>query len=228
MEWASKETVGVLQYLLPGLFTAWIFYGLTAHRRPTPFERVVQALIFTAIVQVFVSLLRWLLLTLGHFFAIGSWSDEVGFVLAMLVAAVLGHVLAYCANNDLYHRFLRDDLKEYPQLAWARKLALLRMLNGVTSRRSFPEQWINTPELEQRWVLLHLEDGRRLFGWPYLWPERDDSDHFIIMKPEWVLEDNERAPLDNVEGMRIRASDVRYVDVLRFNDEVEVNVSSKD
>ncbi len=48
MELASKELVGIISYLLPGFLAAWIFYGLTAHPKPQPFERVVQALIFTA------------------------------------------------------------------------------------------------------------------------------------------------------------------------------------
>ena len=40
------------QYLLAGFVAAWVFYGLTPYKRPTPFERIVQALVYTAVVQL--------------------------------------------------------------------------------------------------------------------------------------------------------------------------------
>ena len=51
MDWASDELVRVFYNLLPGFLSAWIFYALTAHPKPSPFERIVQALIFTVIVR---------------------------------------------------------------------------------------------------------------------------------------------------------------------------------
>ncbi len=49
MNWASGEVIGVLTFLLPGFVAAAIFYSLTSHPKPTAFDRVVQALIFTVI-----------------------------------------------------------------------------------------------------------------------------------------------------------------------------------
>ena len=49
MNWASSEIVGVLSFLLPGFVAAAIFYSLTSYPKPSPFDRVVQALIFTVI-----------------------------------------------------------------------------------------------------------------------------------------------------------------------------------
>ena len=51
MNWASSETVKILAFLLPGFVAAAVFYSLTSHPKPSQFERVVQALVFTAIVQ---------------------------------------------------------------------------------------------------------------------------------------------------------------------------------
>ncbi len=47
MNLPSSEVLKVIYALLPGFVAAWIFYGLTAPPRQSPFERVVQALIFT-------------------------------------------------------------------------------------------------------------------------------------------------------------------------------------
>ncbi|WP_425032221.1 hypothetical protein [Pelagibius sp.] len=59
MDSINEDIVGLLQYLLPGFLAAWVFYGLTAHQKPSQFERVIQALIFTLIVQAIVSLEKW-------------------------------------------------------------------------------------------------------------------------------------------------------------------------
>ena len=57
MSWVSNEVVEVLTFLLPGFVAATIFYPLTSHPKPSPFNSVVQALIFTMIVQAIVYLL---------------------------------------------------------------------------------------------------------------------------------------------------------------------------
>ena len=50
----TTDVVSLLQYLLPGFLVAWVLYGLTPHQKPSQFERVVQALIFTLAVRVLV------------------------------------------------------------------------------------------------------------------------------------------------------------------------------
>lgn len=72
MDVPSETVIAILTYLLPGFITAAIVYALTPEPRPIPFERVVQALIFTMVVQVAVSgsgaTLRWVG---SHWYAIG-------------------------------------------------------------------------------------------------------------------------------------------------------------
>ena len=35
----DSDIVKAIFQMLPGFISAWLFYGLTAHARPTPFER---------------------------------------------------------------------------------------------------------------------------------------------------------------------------------------------
>ncbi len=65
METFAKDFVALLQYLLPGFVTAWVFYSFTSFPKPSQFERVVQALIFTIFIQVFVFITKKLFLLLG-------------------------------------------------------------------------------------------------------------------------------------------------------------------
>ena len=66
MDFPSSEVIKVIYALLPGFIAAWVFYGLTAHPKLSPFERTVQALIFTGIIQALVLVIRETLLLLGN------------------------------------------------------------------------------------------------------------------------------------------------------------------
>ncbi|MCF4998544.1 hypothetical protein GIW69_23595 [Pseudomonas syringae] len=46
-----KDLIPLLQYLIPGFLSAWIFYSLTAFKRPDTFGQIVQALIFTLVIH---------------------------------------------------------------------------------------------------------------------------------------------------------------------------------
>jgi hypothetical protein len=60
-----KEVIPLLQYLIPGFLAAWIFYSLTAFKRPDTFGQIVQALIFTFVIQSLVAGLGALMLVIG-------------------------------------------------------------------------------------------------------------------------------------------------------------------
>ena len=68
--------------------------------------------------------------------------------------------------------------------------------------------------------VLHLAEGRRLYGWPEEWPDHPDSGHFLIDQPEWLLDDGRRAPLYNVEKTLVPASDVEMVEFLKTEEEI--------
>mgnify|MGYP000737068882 FL=1 len=58
MENIATDVISLLRYLLPGFLSAWIFYGFTSFKKPSQFERVVQALIFTLLIQPLVILVE--------------------------------------------------------------------------------------------------------------------------------------------------------------------------
>lgn len=203
----SVEIVGVIYTLLPGFLTAWIFYGLTAHPRPSPFERVVQALIFTGIVQATVLVIRKSCFFLGKIALLGTWTEDGSFVISIIVAGILGIIFSLFANQDWFHSFLRDH-------KWFSKFG------GFTKRTSFPSEWYSSFNREKRYITLHLSGDRRLYGWPFEWPDHPDAGHFVIVEPEWILDDNRRVPVENVEQILIPAGDVEMVELLRFESEI--------
>jgi len=190
-----KEIVQLIFELLPGFFTAWVLYGLTAYKRPSPFERVVEALVFTIIIQGLVWLIRSLALLAGQVISIGTWMSAGELPLAVAIALALGLVLAWCANSNVVHRWL-----------WKR---------GVTSGSSYPSEWYKTFMIEKRWVILDLKDGRRLYGWPMDWPDHPDEGHVVLSYVEWIGDNGTRIPLPEVHKMTIAVADIEFVEFLK-------------
>ncbi len=223
MEFASKELVGIISYLLPGFLAAWIFHGLTAHPKPQPFERVVQALIFTAILQGIVSIVRWFFLLAGNVVALGEWTHNVNLVWSLLWAVVLGLVAAGITNNDTIHAWLR-----HRDWRLRTKLSSEKENRWVwTYRTSHPSEWFSAfSHPKVRYVILHLKDGRRLFGWPDEWPDSCDRGHFVVSECEWLLTSGKRAALHRVESMLVPAGSVQFVEFLKYENEVNADDQS--
>ncbi len=210
MDLPSSEIVAVIYALLPGFLAAWIFHGLTPHPRLGAFERVVQALIFTGIAQAVVVTIRWTALLLGGIGSIGTWTDGTSYVFSIVIAVLMGIGFAFCANTDCFHKVLRDG-------KWFEKFG------GITKRTSFPSEWFSAFNMDQRYVVLHLSGERRLYGWPYEWPDHPDSGHFVIMQPEWLLDDNSRAPLHEVEQVLVSGTDVKMVEFVKYSHELSAD-----
>jgi len=196
----ARDLPTLVFMLLPGFIAAGVFFTLTAHPKSSEFERLIQALIFTAILRVLTTIVRGSFLLLGRLFTFGSWSDDIDLVWSVFLSLPVGLLFAFIANRDLFHRYLRS--------------------RKVTTRTSYPSEWYGAFVRERRWVILHLTDRRRLYGWPGEWPEQPDKGHFLIDEPEWILDDNTRAPLYQVERFLVPASDVKMVEFMREDQEV--------
>lgn len=182
----SATALEVLRYLLPGILAAWVYYGVTRFEKPPQFERLVQALVFTAIVQALLSgiqLLPRVRIDRGAEF---TWSSAL--------ALFVGLGVAVAVNGDWIHRVLRRC--------------------GISRQTGYPSEWFSAFQREPSWVVLHLAGERRLFGWPHEWPRDNTSGHVAVGYPEWLVGETERIPLTGVDRILIRASDVEMVEFL--------------
>jgi hypothetical protein len=194
MDLPSTTLVEVLAFLLPGFLAASIYYGLTPHARPIPFERVVQALIFTVLVQSLIFPVRQIGFAVGdRWGSIGNWTSDVQLVWSVILAMPLGLFLAWVSNRDRLHEVLRKM--------------------KITDQTSFSSEWYGAFCRNEGYVVLHLAGDRRLYGWPEEWPSVADRGHFVMAKAEWLVED-EPIKLDGVHRILVRASDVEMVELM--------------
>jgi hypothetical protein len=190
----SKDAISLLTYLLPGFLAAWVFYGLTAHIKPSQFERTVQALIFTLFIHTLMPAVEWGLKGVGRHLPLGSWGRSAELATSIYIATFFGLLLAYLANTDKFHKKLRDA--------------------GFSTRTSHPSEWFCVLSKKRSYVILHLNDHRRLYGWPKEWPAYPDNGFFYIIEPSWITEDNSILSLTVLDGLLINVRDVKWVEFL--------------
>ena len=201
MNWASSEVVAVLAFLLPGFVAAAVFYSLTCWPRPGAFERIVSALIFTALGYAITEFGLWAVAeicgTAGTdetVEAIGEWKS----LLFILVAIALGVGFAFLSNADILHRPLRRA--------------------RITRETSHPSEWYSAfAQLgDGSFVVLHLQGERRLYGYAEEWPSNPGQGHFRIVYPVWLGDDGERSPAEGVTAILISAAEVSMVEFVPY------------
>ncbi len=197
----EDQALQVLYQLLPGFLVCWVFYGLTAHPKPSQFERVVQALIFSMIVKVVVARVRTASLWLGqHFHSFGPWTGDGENAASLAAAIAIGLLVARFANDNSIHRWLSG---------WGAYESIRKHIRWLprwqfTKRTSMPSEWYSAFHRFELDVVLHMTNGRRLRGYPDEWSDSPDKGHITLYKPSWVLDDNTEAPLLTVERIMVR------------------------
>ncbi|MFJ5508776.1 DUF6338 family protein [Pectobacterium jejuense] len=200
MESLSSELFNILKFLLPGFLTAWIFHAFTAYPKPSQFERVIQALIFTIFVQSLTFFVKFLCLTAGkYFYILGSWTSNTEFTWSYISAIAIGLIFSYTANTDLLHTQLR-------------KLKL-------TKQTSYHCEWFGAFQAREKgYVVLHLVDDKRIYGWPCEWPSDPTKGHFVLAEPAWIDED-QYIDLPQVESIIFKVSDIKWVEFIKNDEE---------
>lgn len=187
--WSSSEVVAVLTFLLPGFVAATVFYSLTSHPKPSNFASIIQALMFTAVVQAIIVLLR------VHLWA---WNQEFEVFVSVAIAIPVGLIAALSSNLDFPHRLFRKA--------------------KLTQENTHSSEWYSAFAQKQSYVVLHLNDSRRFFGWPSEWPSDPERGHFRITEGQWLADEIEKSEQpdgddhEDVFELLIPVSDVAMVE----------------
>ncbi|HEK0835488.1 DUF6338 family protein [Pseudomonas aeruginosa] len=206
MEDLAKELIPLVQFLLPGFLITTIFYWLSDSPKPGQFERTLQALIGTTLINLVLPYAERGVLWVGsNHFSLGPWGDSSATGLSIVLAVVAGLFLAWTATHDFLYRLAR--------------------VFRLTTRAAHSE-WVYAFRTRQRnWVVLHLLDGRRLIGYPEGWPTDPDKGYFLMAYPRWCKEDGEHFVQEGINSILVKNTDVYWVEIL--NEQVKADDGSK-
>lgn len=178
-----SDGLELLQYVFAGLVASWVFYGLTPYREPQPFNRVVRALIYTAVIQLsaeFIVALSddggWQVKSVAA--ANGGARLAASPLLVWLLSFGLGFALALMANNNWPHKWL---IRFPPEWKWTKWLWRVTNQSSHENNLSYT-MWMRRGDF----IVLALKNGRRVYGWPDSWPDHPDEDFFLLSNYEWL------------------------------------------
>jgi hypothetical protein len=135
------------------------------------------------------SILSWL----GSWVTLGWWSKKVELGAATLTAVAIGLLFSYIANSDRFHKIARRF--------------------KITRQTSYPSEWFGVFLQNVTYVVLHLKDEGRLYGWPREWPSSPTAGHFQLEEVSWLDGENE-LPIRGVSSVLVNVKDVKWVEFL--------------
>jgi len=164
--------IPILLFLLPGLVTAGLVNALVVRKPKDAFDKVIEALIFTMLNLALFVIVRWLLERLPkiHFDRDNFYTVEnISLIAACSITVAL--VTAAELNNEWLLEKLRNC--------------------GITRKTAKPSTWIETFAQSQRFVVVHLKDGRRVYGWPTFYSDTPKERAIYLESASWLGDNNE-------------------------------------
>ena len=175
------EALNILLFLLPGLISGQIFYSLFQSGTVDFYKRLLDAIIFSCLTYVFVSLLTiWAPLVCVQYVGgttVFSFSQSLWVVFWTLGLSVTIPVfIGYLYHGDFLH-------------SWLRKL-------NITTKTPRTSTWNDVFLSQDRRVIITLKDESRVRGYPTMFSTDPDEGFLYLYDPVWVDDDkkDEQAP----------------------------------
>jgi len=167
-----KELIPILAFLLPGFLTTQLI-DLWVVTKPKEFpDKIVQAFVFTIVNLLCFSILRYIVESFGcctfdhdQFFTPGN------LVLMIVCSVAIALCCAYEMKNERILSFLRTE--------------------NITKKTAKPSTWLDVFSNQQKFIVVHLEDGRRIYGWPSLYSDDPTEESLYLEEASWLDDDNE-------------------------------------
>ncbi|WP_417480429.1 DUF6338 family protein [Maricaulis maris] len=196
------ELLPAIQLLLPGFISTVVFYWLSDAPKPGQFERVIQALICTGLISLLVEAIKKAGLAIGDCcFVWAAWTDDRAMALSVALAVLLGLALAFAACTDSFYKLARRC--------------------RLTTRASHTDWVYGFVLYRERLVVLQLQDGRRICGYPLVWPTQPGTGHFLLQGACWIVDGQFKAS-EGVAAHLIGGSEVSWVEFLNPIEEGQV------
>jgi hypothetical protein len=183
----------ILVFLLPGFVSVGVLEILCVRKTKDVFGRIIEALIFTMLNLASFLVVRALLekcprIRFSHeqFFTPGNIGLMAG------CALTIGVVFAAEINHEWLLSILNNKLH-------------------LTRKTAKPSTWNETWSHTQQYVVVHLNDGRRIYGWPKFYSDVPEERALFFEDASWLDDDNhlinEGSPisifLDKHSGIRL-------------------------
>lgn len=177
------QALQILIFLIPGFISATILNALVVRKAKTELGRIIEALILSMLIYTIYSLISGVSpVTLNQIEKSIVYSyDSKSFLWLGVLSLGIPAILSLLITNDLHM-----------------KLARFLWISRRTARSSV---WFDVFYDIRKHIIINLEDGRRIYGWPLYYSNDPESPYIFLSKPSWVQE--ERFIDLDIEGILI-------------------------
>ena len=199
-----KDLISVLYFLLPGLLSLAIINRLVVSKDKDVFDKIVRAFLFTFINLVLFAAIRWILeLIPGIAFDRGEYFTPGNLFLMISCAVAIGFAWAYELNNEPILQRLREPK------GWKWRF---------TRRTYKPSTWYETFFSMQKYVVVHLEDGRRVYGWPRFFSDDPNERAVFLEDASWLNDKNGFVNDPRISVFLDKSSGIKLIEFLEPQD----------
>jgi len=205
----TAQTLNLLTFFFPGLIASAVLNVARPRGSADGLQRLIEAILFTVTIAAIVPLLLSIVdlqtvlqpLTLETerlSVRPGGWPT---FALSTVLAVLLPLPIAAILSRDRHMRLLR----------WLR----------ISDRSSRESTWSQVfGEQGDRFVVVHLNDGRRLQGYPMYYSETQEEGVLYLDQPAWIVDDieneNEQIAVETDQhGVLIHRTEFQLVEFQR-------------
>ena len=174
----SSESIQILVFLLPGFLAAGLFQTLVSSQKPSGFDVIVRAFVFT----FFVHLLAEPIVQMAQPIIQNKKSSEIYIaIILVFIAAVFGATAALIWNKDIFHK-------------------ICRKINLTVLSSNYSTRYAAFSSNLKCYVIMHLKGERRLYGWPKHWPSRPNDNYYLIEEYSWLSDTEDDSNPTNLQN----------------------------
>jgi len=201
------ETLNILFFLIPGLFSSLIIDTIVVRKELTNISRIIEALIFTFLIYVILNLITNIelfatLKLIDGEISLKFTNDKIFLLSLIILTLVLPILIGKVLHSDLH-------------------MSILRTLK-ITDKTSRDTTWQDVFIEQKRNIVIHLKDERRIVGWPMYYSNLPENGFVYLWNPSWIDFENKYIEC-NTHGILIKSDDIYFVEFL--HEQIESNNS---
>src|SRR5438128_1616546 len=176
------QSLTALLILLPGFLTAELVRTLSARRKRSEFDKIIQAFIYSFLVYVCFTIIGGKFpITIHVKSGEGAthYLPEFHFwplLELTLIAGIMGVVVATMMNHDFPLRYFQK---------WR-----------ITQRTFLPTVWNDCFRMPTEYVQVELADGRQVIGWLVYFSDSPEDASLYLEDAAWRKDDGSSVPIE--------------------------------
>lgn len=191
-----KEVFPVLLFFFPGFVSVAVVELLVVRKEKDAYSRTIEAFLFTVL-----NLLMFLVAraALEQFSRVRLAHDDVltigNVFLVSFCSVCIGLACAYELTNEVV-------------------LAKLRQWN-FSRKTAKASTWLETFVHAPKFVVIHLDDGRRIYGWPRFYSDNAEDRTVFLEEATWLDEENRIVNEEPISILLDKNSGIKFIEFLK-------------